>query len=66
MKFSDKNNTVLTGIKKNLQVQINYLVFGPTNGIYHNDLSNVLKEKFGDQITFNTLDKSNMFTVEKL
>ena len=56
MKFSDKNITVMPDIKKDLKVEINYLVFGPKNGIYHNDFSNVLKEKFDSKITFNTLN----------
>lgn len=31
-----------------LDVEINYAVFEPKNGIYHDDLQNVLKERFGE------------------
>lgn len=45
---------------------MNYIVFGPENNIKHNNFSEVLKRNFGKKITLETLDGSNVFTVNKL
>lgn len=69
MQFKDNKDTelpILPGDENKLDVEINYVVFGPKNKIKHKNLSKTLKRNFSKKITFKTLLKTNVFTVDKL